>query len=310
MPVARKPGASHKGCARASTRKPFNTKPVRRAVRFLVASEPDEASLNQRDALLELRSWDDDVAFGGRPAYRAHGWTLVSIPELHLYRDHLDRDLELGFGQSVELVVYLSKHRSESRRPSLTVHPLGNAHAADLGGQPECLVPTAPGWMTAALRRLKIEAQALPYEVTFESTHHGPFLTAPSFFIEQGSTEAQWADPDASHAIARALLSLEESDAPHAVGVGGGHYVPRLTDVALRKRIAFGHLLASYAMEGISEAALDQAVERTPGATLAYVHRKAFGRAQAKAIEAGLAARGLRIVREGELEPDGRSKTS
>ncbi len=279
-------------------------------MRFLVASEQDEASLNQRAALRDLRSWREEVAFEGRPAYRASGWTLVSIPELHLYRDYLDRDLELGFGQSVELVVYLSKHRSESGRPSLTVHPLGNAHAADLGGQPESLVPTAPGWMTAALRRLKIEAQGLPYDVTFEATHHGPFLTAPSFFIEQGSAEAQWADRDASRAIARALLSLEESDDPRAVGVGGGHYVPRHTDVALQRRIAFGHLLASYAMEGTWETALDQAVERTPGATLAYVHRKAFGRAQAKAIEQGLAARGLRVVREGELGPDGRSKTS
>jgi D-aminoacyl-tRNA deacylase len=279
-------------------------------VRYLVASEQDDASVNQREALREIGSWKEDAAFAGRPSYRGHGWALVSIPELHLNRDHLDRDLELAFDERVELVVYLSKHRSESGRPSLTVHPLGNAHAADLGGQPETLVPSSPGWMTAALRALKHESRGLAYEVTFEATHHGPFLSAPAFFIEQGSTQAEWADREASRAIARTLIGLEEIDAPFAVGVGGGHYVPRHTDLALRRRIAFGHLLASYAMEGSWDSLLSQAVDRTPGATLAYVHRKAFARAEARAIEEGLAAHGLRVVREGELESNERHKTS
>jgi len=200
------------------------------SVRCFVASEADEASRNQRDALLALASWKSDAAFGGRTSWRWRDTVIVTIPEHHLYRDHLDRALEGAFGEPVDLVVYLSKHVSESRRPSLTVHPIGNPRGAEFGGQPETLVPSAPRWMTAALRGLRKEAKGLPYNVTFEATHHGPYLTKPTFYIEQGSTETEWADLAASRAIARVLLALEQVDAPIAIGLGGGHYVPRHTD--------------------------------------------------------------------------------
>lgn len=272
-------------------------------VRVLVASEADEASLHQRAALLALAAWDEAAAFEGRPAYRRGDLTLVSIPELHLDRDHLDRDLQHALGPPVELVVYLSKHRSESRTPSLTVHPIGNPKAADFGGRAETLVPAAPLWMTEALRRLRTTAAGLPYEVTFEATHHGPYLETPTFFIEQGSTEAEWRDRRASEAIARALLDLAPADVPIAVGLGGGHYAPRHTDVALARRVAFGHLLSGHALEHLSEDVLGQAVSRTRGASLAYLHRKSLGKPEARELEAHLGSLGLRVVHEADLAP-------
>lgn len=275
-----------------------------------MASEPDEASVNQRSELLELAPWSAGPPFSGRPSYRHGDWRLVSIPELHLYRDHLDRDLAAAFGEPFDLIVYLSKHQSGSGRPSLTVHPVGNPRAADLGGRPGSLVPAAPRRMTGALRTLRREAAGLDYDATFEATHHGPYLETPSFFIEQGSTEREWGDREASRAIARTLLAFEPVDAPVALGVGGGHYVPRHSDLAKTRRIAFGHLLATYVLEGPLDALLDQAVDRTPGATLAYVHRKAVGKAEARELEDALGARGLRVVREADLEPDEAAKTS
>ncbi|MGI0149364.1 MAG: D-aminoacyl-tRNA deacylase, partial [Thermoplasmata archaeon] len=161
-------------------------------MRFLVASEADEASRSQKEELLRLAPWTSDASFGGRDTWRHRDLVLVTIPENHLYRDHLERDLESAFDESIDLVVYLSKHRSESRRPSLTVHPIGNAGPPEFGGQPGTLVPSAPRWMTAALRGLRNEGKGLGYEVTFEATHHGPYLTAPTFYIEQGSTEREW----------------------------------------------------------------------------------------------------------------------
>jgi len=270
-------------------------------VRVLVASEADEASVNQRTALLALAPWEEVDPFEGRPAYRRGDALLLSIGEHHLYRDHLDRDVVAAYGEPVSLVVYLSKHRSESRTPSLTVHPIGNPKTAEFGGQPGMLVPAAPLWMTAALRRLRAEAVGLAYEVTYEATHHGPYLETPTFYIEQGSTEKEWADPQASAAIARTLLDLEPVDAPVAIGLGGGHYVPRHTDVAVARRVAFGHLLPSYALEGLPDALLGQAIDRTPGARLAYLHRKSLGKAETRELETRLAARGLRVVREADL---------
>lgn len=278
-------------------------------VRFFVASEADEASLNQRAELLELASWDSEESFGGAPAWRLRDIVLVTIPEHHLYRDHVDRDLETSFADRAELVVYLSKHRSESRRASLTVHPIGNPRAAEFGGQPKTLVPSAPRWMTAALRRLRQESAGLAYEVTFEATHHGPFLTTPTFYIEQGSTEAEWRDREASRAIARTLLGLQPVGAPIAVGIGGGHYVPRHTDLALRRRVAFGHLLAAYALEGTSADVINRAVDRTEGATIAYVHRKSLSKPAARAFEERLESLGLRVVREADLPLDREDET-
>jgi len=281
-----------------------------RALRFLVSSEKDEAAGHQRDELLRLASWTRDEPFDGRETWRLRDLMLVTIPELHLDRDHLDRDLESAFGEPVDLVVYLSKHRSESRRPSLTVHPIGNPSAAEFGGRPETLVPSAPRWMTAALRGLRREGRALSYEVTFEATHHGPYLAAPTFFIEQGSAEREWSDLAASRAIARVLLDLEPLDAPVAIGLGGGHYVPRHTDLACRRRIAFGHLLATYALERAEPGMLEQAVERTEGATMAYLHRKALPKPTVRDIEERLASLSVRVVHEGDLAMEPEDETS
>ncbi len=270
-------------------------------MRVLVASEADEASVNQRTALLGRATWSEGPPFEGRASHLHGDAILVSISEPHLYRDSLDRDLTRAFGTPPELVVYLSKHRSESRTPSLTVHAIGNPGAAELGGRPGTLVPAAPLWMTAALRRLRAEARDLPYEVTFEATHHGPYLETPTFYIEQGSTEKEWSDPAASAAIARTLLDLAPVEAPVALGLGGGHYAPRHTDVAVARRVAFGHILPSHALEGLSDELLAQAVARTPGASLAYVHRKSLGKPQTRELEARIAALGLRVVHEADL---------
>ncbi len=276
--------------------------PLPGPVRVLVASEADEASVNQRTALLGAAPWTEVGAFEGRPVHRRGGFRLVSIAELHLDRDHLDRDLAVALGEPVELVVYLSKHRSESRTPSLTVHPVGNPGSAELGGLPGMLVPAAPLWMTAALRRLRVEARELRYQVTFEATHHGPYLEAPTFYIEQGSTETEWSDPRAAAAIARALVDLEPLDVPVALGLGGGHYAPRHTDVAVARRVAFGHLLPSHALEGRPATLLPLAVAQTPGASVAYIHRKSLGKPETRDLEAQLAALGLRVVHEADLD--------
>src|SRR5437870_10185472 len=94
--------------------------PVR--MRFQVVSEGDEGGDHQQEELLGLGSWTRDEPFGGRAAWRLRDMILVTIPELHLDRDHLDRALESSFNERLHLVVYLSKHRCESGRPSLPMH--------------------------------------------------------------------------------------------------------------------------------------------------------------------------------------------
>ncbi|MEE9600853.1 MAG: D-aminoacyl-tRNA deacylase, partial [Thermoplasmata archaeon] len=67
--------------------------------------------------------------------------------------------------------------------------------------------------------------------------------------------------------------------------------------------VSFGHLIPSYALESMDEVLLQQAVERTPGVSLAYLHRKAMKGEVRRRIKRLLEALGLTCVREGDLEP-------
>jgi len=108
---------------------------------------------------------------------------------------------------------------------------------------------------------------------------------------------------------ARTLLDLRPVDAPAALGLGGGHYVPRHSDVAFARRVAFGHLLSTRVLESADPGILDAAVARTPEARIAYVHRKSLGKADLRAWETRLESLGLRVVREADLDAL-RAKTS
>src|SRR5207244_12215136 len=109
-----------------------------------------------------------------------HGdFVLVTSGDLHLNHDHVDREARDLFRESPEVVVFLSKHRSESATPSLTVHPIGNFGPAKYGGRAETLVPTPPAVMTEVLRAVRRAAEGLMYAVAFDAAHHGPGLDAP-----------------------------------------------------------------------------------------------------------------------------------
>lgn len=274
---------------------------------LLVSSDRDDASITIRRVLRSGWSWSTAGEVEGRTALRSGDRVLVEIAPLHLDVNDLDDLVTHSLGIRPDTVVFLSKHRSASGTRSLTVHPIGNFGNAAFGGRAATLVPSAPALMCDALRRLRGKARSLDYEVTFEATHHGPFLRTPSFFIEMGSGEAEWRDDGAARAIAETVMEASAADHPVAVGAGGGHYVPRLTDLALSKAIDFGHMVPTYALDAVGVGALTKAIASTPNASLAYVHRKAVGRPRARALEDEAVRLGLRVVREGDLaDPKGK----
>jgi len=272
-------------------------------VLLVVASSADEASRNIRDRLLEVGGWAEAGTFDGSPAWRREDRLLVTIREHHLYVDNLDRSIRQTLAVTPDAVVYVSKHRAASGQDSLTVHPIGNWRQADFGGRPGEVVPAAPGHMTDALRRLGVAGRSLGYAVTFEATHHGPYLETPTFYLEVGSGPEAYGDPRAAAALANAVLVASDSGDPVALGVGGGHYMPRITDVALARRVSFGHLVPSHALEPPNYAALEKAVDRTPRAKFVYFHRKALAKPMLHELERFFTDRGLEAVREADLPP-------
>ncbi|MGA1872820.1 MAG: D-aminoacyl-tRNA deacylase [Thermoplasmatota archaeon] len=262
-------------------------------MKVLLVSSEDPASLNIRDRLLEEAEWETVGAFGGSPVLRHGDLLMYQKTGTHLYFENVDIEIaehasrELGMvkvpreGPPLELIVFLSRHRSEMDVRSLTVHPPGNYLQADFGGEPGKLPLSAPREMTSALKALYKEKKALGLadRTTYEVTHHGPLLSSPCFFIEIGSNETRWEIPELGKAIARALLSealnSTEEDLPIAIGIGGGHYAPRFTDRAMRNKFAFGHMVPDYILEAADDlrAVIENARSRTPGAEYAFLHR-------------------------------------
>lgn len=236
---------------------------------LILVSRPDPASVNIRDALLDMEAWKERGHFEGLPVRERPGFLLAEVDRLHLDCDGLDARLRAA-GLSFDAILVASKHKAESGKPALTVHPIGNLGPADFGGRPQRLVPAAPLLMSRVLRRLVAEAAGLKHQVTFEATHHGPYLETPTAFVEIGTDERAWSDPLIARRVARALLAANEPSAgdaaPTLVLLGGSHYAPRATDLVRNARANVGHIVPGYAIErGVDPGTLLEAIRLTPG---------------------------------------------
>jgi D-aminoacyl-tRNA deacylase len=273
---------------------------------LVVCSEVDVASVNIRDRMLESDKFEEFGTFEGRPAYSGHGGHMVTIGEESLFRNNLDAEVFHALGIQPQVMVYLSRHSSKTGLKSLTVHPIGNFSHARYGGFFRQLVHCCPGGMTSALRLMHAAARkaALPHQVSFEVTHHGPYLNTPTFFIEIGSDEEAWAERESAEVIARTVLEVTSGEGgPVLVGVGGGHYAPRHTSVALKKDVNYSHLVPSHSIAGLGSQTLDKMLDYVCEARMVYFHRKAMAKADLRRLTEFFEARDIMAVRERDL-PD------
>lgn len=275
-------------------------------VRVLVASRADPASVNIRDRLLEAGTFErTGGSFRGAPVWARSETILVEVEGPSIHDEALDNDLK-ATGWPVMDVWFLSKHAAKSGQPSLTVHPIGNHAAAEYGGRREELSPASPRDMGALLRRLRHHATAagLPHAVTYESTHHGPSMTVPTLWVEIGS-DAQWyGDRKGGEVVAAAIADVlageGRSAGPILVGVGGGHYVPRATDVALAGKADFGHFMPAHFVDAAAGPdALRRAIAATPGCEGVHVHHKGLKGPQRAAVAGWLQQLGAKAWSSG-----------
>jgi len=283
----------------------ISPEPLGGPMRLLVASTPDPASVNLRDRLLEAADWTVDGEYQGRECHRLRDMLMVTMDQLHLHLDRVDRTVGQALGVDIEEVVFLSKHRAASGKPTLTMHPIGNFGKADYGGEEGKLVPASPSFLSGLLRALSTSAQGLPFEVSYEVTHHGPYLDVPTTYVEIGSDETKWGNLDAAKAMADALLNWVPADGPTVVGIGGGHYAPRFTEVTLSKRVRFGHMVAKHVLEGKADQEVLGIVKKAMEASrtgFAYVHKKSFSRPEARRLGELLQGAGYEVLEGADLE--------
>ncbi|MEM3830671.1 MAG: D-aminoacyl-tRNA deacylase [Sulfolobales archaeon] len=211
-----------------------------------------------------------------------------------------------------DLIAILSRHRSESEIPSLTVHYTGNPRRSNLyGGNPMELSYTRPSISNAFLRNIKDVAMERgldrDYEISFEATHHGPTTNRkPLVFLEIGSTEDQWKDPvlhDAwVEAIARTLSGLRVNCNGVAIGVGGTHYSERFTRLSIEEGVCMSHIIPRYALKELSEEDLilivDQAIRKTlEKVELLVVERKSLSSSHIRSLEEKFSREGIEVRR-------------
>ena len=206
--------------------------------------------------------------FQEKPVYSAEingkQLLLVTLKEETVYAQNLPEHFP-----NPELVVFLSRHSSQSGTPTLSVHTPGNFGEAELGGLPRTVSVCPAAAMRDALKALaqyRTEMK-LDYEVSYECTHHGPSLNVPTMFVELGSSPQQWSDTKAAEAVAKAamqtIVNFKISEQKAALGIGGTHYNQHFTKMALNNEALFSHMIPKYALQHVDTETIQRCVERT-----------------------------------------------
>jgi len=258
----------------------------------IVSSTQDPASTNMKSTLLKESAWVENEMFFDSPTYkhqRLDDLYLITIPDKTIIHENLEDELKKNLNLEPTRLIFISRHRSKTGEPTLTTHPIGNYGAADFGGMEKTLTRSLPHEMARLLRIMKSRAKAegLSHHVCYEVTHHGPYLKIPTLFAEVGSDEKEWQNLDACRVVALSVLEMLETESKSSsteptgtvlVGVGGGHYAPRFTDVCLTKKAAFGHMIPTYHIKTgiIDEEMLRKTLDATPNVRGIYLHKKAM----------------------------------
>ena len=183
-----------------------------------------------------------------------------------IYTENLDMEKINQY----DFIIFASKHKSESKEKTLSVHAPGNWRSADFGGVTGKACKSSALFMKYLFEKLNQKAEEAflkEYKVTMEATHHGPLIDKPCVFIEIGSTEFEWTDRRAGFAVARAIsdaIATFKENQYHeiAIAIGGPHYCPSFNNIQLKSNVAISHVIPNYVFP-ITEETIREAVAKT-----------------------------------------------
>jgi len=233
---------------------------------LIVASTEDTAGMNIAQKIIDNHNFEKlSETFHKNPVYSKN----VESQEVKLLfvNEEIVKTQFITDFFTPQLLVFVSKHSSVSGIPTLSVHTPGNLAEAELGGLPKKVSISPASAMKDALlemSRLREETK-LDYKVSYECTHHGPSLDVPTMFAELGSSPEQWEDVKAAEAVAHSVMAAvsKRSIYPTALGIGGPHYNPKFTRIALSTQTAFGHIIPKYLVPQVDDEIIKKCVERT-----------------------------------------------
>tara|TARA_B100001094_G_scaffold318998_1_gene363248 strand:- start:520 stop:1299 length:780 start_codon:yes stop_codon:yes gene_type:complete len=249
-----------------------------------------------------------------------------------LWENDLDKRWEEETGEIPTEIIFPSRHSAASGNPSLTLHPIGTMQVPhdstpQYGGKAADCPPPNPR-IAAWWRELNEVASGLEeFDLTLETTHHGPWVETPSLFIEIGSTEATWGHEGAATLLAGIIYRGLGLDGGNGLGnwsgngrvvitLGGGHYAPRGNFLAMHDDVWIGHMLATYALpfekeddgtiSGMWENSIRKAIDSTKiaypgGEIICSMDKKAFKGWQRQAIRDLLEELNVPLLKRSEI---------
>jgi len=296
----------------------FHLAKVKHITVLIVSSNEDAASTNIKKGLLEQSEWDEVDTFFNNPVYKhskMEDVIIVTINDSKIKHENLEQEVLEKLELKPKQTIFLSRHRSKTGEPTLTVHPIGNYAEAKFGGKNKTLVKSSPRLMAELLRIMKKNSDQakLYHQVCFEVTHHGPYMDVPTIFVEVGSNEEEWKKQEPANVIAKSVLDLlalyhyEEDikdNVPVLIGVGGGHYAPRFTEIALTKKVAFGHMIPTYHIDAgnIDNEIFEKAIGTTPNVKGVYLHKKELKKSQVTQYRNWFENKGIPVISSKELK--------
>ena len=234
---------------------------------LIAASNKDTASTNIAQKIVELYNFKEaNETFQEEPIFLKtignDNVKLVTINSESIHAQFITDHF------APELLIFVSRHSSQSGIPTLSVHTPGNlTDEAEKGGFSKQISISPANAMKEALKEMarQVAQKQLAYKVSYECTHHGPSLNVPTMFAELGSSPTQWKDTAAAEAVAQATIiaATKQTRYPVAIGIGGPHYNEKFTRIALTTPTAFGHIIPKYAIPKIDADMLKQCVEKT-----------------------------------------------
>jgi len=244
---------------------------------------------------------------------------VIELNKESIFSDSIDEIEEL---KNSDFIIFATKHQSKQGTKSLSIHAPGNWRNADFGGKQGKLCKTSAlvlKFLFEKMQEHKNQARLEDYELTMECTHHGPFLAnKPCLFIEIGSNEEGWKNPEAAQVIAKTLEELQNFDAwkqkqenngknkiKSVIAIGGPHYCPNFNKIQLsiKSKIAIGHIIPEYNLP-LTESMLKEAIEKTQENTnTILLDWKGAGNSESRQKILDLCNKlGLEVIRTDQIE--------
>ncbi len=239
---------------------------------LLIASKQDTCAMNMASYIIRQCGMQSVYNDGKNELLRCQYFDLLTIDGNALEMDDIHRYISTYEEEMVTYTCYifLSKHRSESSKPTLTCHSTGNFDGVVGGGNAYELAFTYPSLQKCYMLKLWSNRGKViehGYDIVIEATHHGPTsLPKPVLFIEIGSSERQWNDINAISTVCESLLATVidfKQFNKVAIALGGTHYPDKFTNMLIESDIALASVASKYNLMHIDKDMLKQMIDKS-----------------------------------------------